>query len=162
MRALWRLFRKNKPADPFARITETYDIRAAGAGSQASPLGNGYRRAENASGRPSSPSFEGEPHPLKILERESSLAAALKTLGVAEAAGAEEISAAYRKLAQTHHPDKVTKLKPEVREYSEQRMKEINAPTPCSGTRGMAPLAAGGGSGSPFAAGVYSLIHPTS
>jgi DnaJ-class molecular chaperone len=46
---------------------------------------------------------------------------------VVEAAGAEEISAAYRKLAQTHHPDKVTKQKPEVREYSEQRMKEINA-----------------------------------
>src|SRR5215216_3036507 len=33
-------------------------------------------------------------------------------------------------------------------------------PTPCSGTRGMAPLAAGGSSGSPFAAGVYSLKYP--
>jgi DnaJ-domain-containing protein 1 len=59
--------------------------------------------------------------------RESSLATALKTLGVVEAAGAEEISAAYRKLAQIHHPDKGTNLEPEVREYSEQRMKEINA-----------------------------------
>jgi DnaJ-domain-containing protein 1 len=127
MRALWRLFRKNKPADPFARFTETYGMRAAAAGSGAAPFGNGYRRAENTSGRSSSPSFEGEPHPLKILERESSLATALKTLGLVEAAGAEEISAAYRKLAQTHHPDKVTKLKPELREYSEQRMKEINA-----------------------------------
>ena len=126
MRALWRLFRKNKPADPFARFTETYGMRAA-AGSQAAPFGNGYRRAENASGRPSSPSFEEEPHSLGILRREDSLATALKTLGVVEAAGAEEISAAYRKLAQTHHPDKVAKLKPEVREYSEQRMKEINA-----------------------------------
>jgi DnaJ-domain-containing protein 1 len=126
MRALWRLFRKNKPADPFARFTETYGMRAA-AGSQASPFGNGYRRAENASGRSSSPSFEGEPHSLGILRREDSLATALKTLGVVEAAGAEEISASYRKLAQTHHPDKVAKLKPEVREYSEQRMKEINA-----------------------------------
>ena len=127
MRALWRLFRKNKPADPFARFTETYGMRAAAAGSQASPFGNGYRRAENASGRSSSPSFEGEPHSLGIRRREDSLATALKTLGVVEAAGADEISAAYRKLAQTHHPDKVTKLKPEVREYSEQRMKEINA-----------------------------------
>ena len=126
MRALWRLFRKNKPADPFARFTETYGMRAA-AGSQAAPFGNGYRRAENASGRSSSPSFEGEPHSLGILRREDSLATALKTLGVVEAAGAEEISAAYRKLAQTHHPDKVAKLKPELREYSEQRMKEINA-----------------------------------
>jgi hypothetical protein len=127
MRALWRLFRKNKPADPFARFTETYGISAAGAGSGAAPFGNGYRRAENASGRPSSPSFEEEPHSLGILRRDDSLATALKTLGVVEAAGAEEISAAYRKLAQTHHPDKVAKLKPEVREYSEQRMKEINA-----------------------------------
>ena len=33
----------------------------------------------------------------------------------------------YRKLARTHHPDKVANLEPEVREYSEQRMKEINA-----------------------------------
>jgi hypothetical protein len=74
-----------------------------------------------------SPSFEEEPHSLGILRREDSLATALKTLGMVEAAGAEEISAAYRKLAQTHHPDKVTKLKPEVKEYSEQRMKEINA-----------------------------------
>ena len=127
MRALWRLFHKNKPADPFARFTETYGMRAAAAGSQAAPFGNGYRRAEKASGRSSSPSFEEEPHSLGILRRDDTLATALKTLGVAQAAGAEEISAAYRKLAQTHHPDKVANLEPEVKEYSEQRMKEINA-----------------------------------
>jgi DnaJ like chaperone protein len=46
---------------------------------------------------------------------------------VSKGAGAEEISAAYRKLARNHHPDKVANLEPEVREYSEQRMKEINA-----------------------------------
>jgi DnaJ-class molecular chaperone len=46
---------------------------------------------------------------------------------VSNGAGVEEISAAYRKLARTHHPDKVANLEPEVREYSEQRMKEINA-----------------------------------
>ena len=126
MRALRRLFRKNKPADPYARFTETYGTRAA-AGPGAVPFGNGYRRAEHASARTSSHSFEEEPHSLGILRREDSLATALKTLGVVEAAGAQEISAAYRKLAQIHHPDKVAKLKPEVREYSEQKMKEINA-----------------------------------
>jgi DnaJ domain len=125
MRALWRLFRKNKPADPFARFTETYGMRAA-AGSQASPFGNGYCRAANAYGRSSSPSFEGEPHSSEILERVLPCHGA-EDPWVVEAAGAEEISAAYRKLARTHHPDKVAKLKPEVREYSEQRMKEINA-----------------------------------
>ena len=46
---------------------------------------------------------------------------------MAKGATAEEISAAYRRLAQTHHPDKVANLEPEVREFSEQRMKEINA-----------------------------------
>src|SRR5829696_550539 len=126
MRALRRLFRKNKPADPFARFTDTYGKSAAAAGSEAAPFGNGYRRAENASGRSSSKEREGEPHSLGILRRDDSLATALKTLGVVEAAGAEEISAAYKKLAQTH-PDKVAKLKSEVREFSEQRMKEINA-----------------------------------
>ena len=45
----------------------------------------------------------------------------------AKGATAEEISAAYRELARTHHPDKVANLEPEVREYSEQRMKEINS-----------------------------------
>ncbi|MBA2714952.1 MAG: DnaJ domain-containing protein [Rubrobacteraceae bacterium] len=61
------------------------------------------------------------------LEREARLATARKTLGVAKGASAEEIIAAYRELARTHHPDKVASLEPEVREYSEQRMKEINS-----------------------------------
>ena len=61
------------------------------------------------------------------MERELRLATARRALGVAKGASTEEISAAYRKLAQTHHPDKVANLEPEVREYSEQRMKEINA-----------------------------------
>ncbi|CAN5780801.1 hypothetical protein BH18ACT11_BH18ACT11_15330 [soil metagenome] len=61
------------------------------------------------------------------LEREARLATARKTLGVAKGASAEEIIAAYRELARTHHPDKVASLETEVREYSEQRMKEINA-----------------------------------
>jgi hypothetical protein len=60
------------------------------------------------------------------IEREARVLMARKTLGVAKGASAEEISAAYRKLALAHHPDKVAHLEPEVREYSEQRMKEIN------------------------------------
>jgi DnaJ like chaperone protein len=42
-------------------------------------------------------------------------------------ASSKEISAAYRRLARKHHPDKVANLEPEVRIFSEQRMKEINA-----------------------------------
>jgi DnaJ like chaperone protein len=61
------------------------------------------------------------------MEKEARLARARKTLGVAKGASAEQIGAAYRELARTHHPDKVASLEPEVREYSERRMKEINA-----------------------------------
>src|SRR5215217_4433484 len=61
------------------------------------------------------------------LEKEARLATARRALGVSKGASIEEVNAAYRKLAQTHHPDKVANLEPEVREYSEHRMKEINA-----------------------------------
>jgi len=39
----------------------------------------------------------------------------------------EQISAAYRKMAQMYHPDKVAGLAPEYREIAERRMKAINA-----------------------------------
>jgi len=89
--------------------------------------GEQYRRTDNDSRRSSSKEGGEERRSAETLEREATLAAARRALGVSKGAGAEEISAAYRKLAQTHHPDKVANLEPEVREYSEQRMKEINA-----------------------------------
>ncbi len=48
-------------------------------------------------------------------------------LGVRPGASREEVSAAYRRLVQQYHPDKVAELGPELRELAEQRMKEINA-----------------------------------
>jgi hypothetical protein len=86
-----------------------------------------HRRADKDSGRSSSKEGGEERRSAEILEREARLATARRALGVSKGAGVEEISAAYRKLARTHHPDKVANLEPEVREYSEQRMKEINA-----------------------------------
>ncbi len=86
-----------------------------------------HRRANKDSGRSSSKEGGEERRSTEMLEREARLATARRALGVAKGAGAEEILAAYRKLAQIHHPDKVANLEPEVREYSEQRMKEINA-----------------------------------
>ena len=85
------------------------------------------RRAKKDSGRSSSREGREERRSAEILEREARLATARRALGVSKGAGVEEISAAYRKLARTYHPDKVANLEPEVREYSEQRMKEINA-----------------------------------
>ena len=85
------------------------------------------RRADKDSGRSSSKEGGEERRSAETLEREARLATARRALGVSKGAGVEEISAAYKKLARTHHPDKVANLEPEVREYSEQRMKEINA-----------------------------------
>ncbi len=89
--------------------------------------GKEYRRADKDSGHSSSKEGGEERRSAETLEREARLATARRALGVSRGAGVEEISAAYRKLARTHHPDKVANLEPEVREYSEQRMKEINA-----------------------------------
>src|SRR5215203_2906941 len=89
--------------------------------------GEEQRRADKDSGRSSSKEGGEERRSTKTLEREARLATARRALGVSKGAGVEKISAAYRKLARTHHPDKVADLEPEVREYSEQRMKEINA-----------------------------------
>jgi len=89
--------------------------------------GEEHRRTDNASGRSSSKRGEGERRSAETMEREARLAAARRALGVAKGARAEEIITAYRKLARSYHPDKVANLEPEVREYSERRMKEINA-----------------------------------
>jgi hypothetical protein len=85
------------------------------------------RRAEKDPGRSSSTEGGEGRRSAATVEREAALSEARRTLGLAKGASAEEIIAAYRRLALTHHPDKVANLKPEVREYSEQRMKEINA-----------------------------------
>jgi hypothetical protein len=89
--------------------------------------GEEHRRADKDSEHSSSKEGGEERRSAEMLEREAKLATARRALGVSKGAGVEEISAAYRRLAQTHHPDKVANLEPEVREYSEQRMKEINA-----------------------------------
>ena len=49
-----------------------------------------------------------------------------EALGVEAEASMGEITAAYKKLARTYHPDKVLELPAEAREISERRMKEIN------------------------------------
>jgi hypothetical protein len=89
--------------------------------------GEEHRRADRDSGRSTSKERAEEHRSAEMLEREARLATARRALGVSKGAGVEEISAAYRKLARTHHPDKVANLEPQVREYSERRMKEINA-----------------------------------
>ena len=48
-------------------------------------------------------------------------------LNVAPDASLEEIAAAYRRLAQQYHPDKVAGLAPEFRDLAESKMRLINA-----------------------------------
>lgn len=50
-----------------------------------------------------------------------------EVLHISPGASADEIAAAYRKIAQLYHPDKVAGLGAELRELAEQKMKEINA-----------------------------------
>ena len=70
---------------------------------------------------------EGQEREPRSAERREAESPAHRVLGVAASASMGEITTAYRKLALTYHPDKVAHLKPEVREYADQRMKEINA-----------------------------------
>ena len=112
-----------------ARFARTFGAEVSMEEPKEKKAGHGeeYRRADKDSGRSSSKEGGEERRSAETLEREATLATARRALGVSKGAGVEEISAAYRKLARTHHPDKVADLEPEVREYSEQRMKEINA-----------------------------------
>ncbi len=90
--------RKQKPEDVFERFSRVYGAAAR-------------------------PRAEPPKRPLAA----SPAAAPLDVLGLADGASQDEISAAYRRLARTHHPDKVANGPREVREESERRMKEINA-----------------------------------
>lgn len=50
-----------------------------------------------------------------------------EVLGVPAGATKVEITAAYRRLARTYHPDKTAGFLPEFRDLAEQRMKDVNA-----------------------------------
>jgi DnaJ-domain-containing protein 1 len=98
-----RLFNKPKPADPFAVFAETYHIRI--------PKDAPPPKAEPE-----------EPQPVEVGPTR-----AHQLLGVPLGASRQEVSLAYKKLAFIHHPDRVAGMGAEARQYSEERMKELNA-----------------------------------
>jgi DnaJ-domain-containing protein 1 len=98
-----RLFKRSQPADPFAVFAQTYGLRT--------PQDTPPPKAEPE-----------EPQPIELGPTR-----AHQVLGVPLGASRQEISQAYRKLAFMHHPDRVAGMGPEAREYSEERMKELNA-----------------------------------
>jgi hypothetical protein len=65
--------------------------------------------------------------PLSVRPSSDANAIARKILGVSATASDDEISQAYRRLAQMYHPDKVAGLGPEFQVLADKRMKEINA-----------------------------------
>jgi DnaJ-domain-containing protein 1 len=103
MRRFKRLFKRTEPADPFAVFAQTYVIKV--------PCDTPPPRAE-----------PDEPQPVELGPTR-----AHQVLGVPFGASWQEVSQAYRKLALMHHPDRVAGMGLEAREYSEERMKEINA-----------------------------------
>ena len=50
-----------------------------------------------------------------------------EVLGLQPGASDEDVSAAYRRMAQMYHPDKVTNLGPELKQLADRKMREINA-----------------------------------
>lgn len=50
-----------------------------------------------------------------------------EVLGVEPSASRDEVRAAYQKLVQENHPDKVSGMSEEIRNLAERRTKEINA-----------------------------------
>ena len=113
-----RLFKRTDPADPFAVFAQTYGIRI--------PHDTPPPKAEPVEPQPhdaSPPKVEpAEPQPV-----EPGPIGAHQVLGVPLGALGHEVSQAHRKLALMHHPDKMASMGPEAEEYSEERMKEINA-----------------------------------
>lgn len=97
------MFKRAEPADPFAVFAQTYHIRI--------PQDAPPPKAEPE-----------EPQPVDL-----GLTRSHQVLGVPLGASRQEVSQAYKKLAFMHHPDRVAGMGFEAREYSEERMKEINA-----------------------------------
>jgi DnaJ-like protein len=101
--------------DAAARFARAFGAQEA----EKATVGSSYEE-EHAEG--SSTAFDA----LTVEER-AKVVLACRTLGVRMDAPMSEVSAAYKQLARTYHPDKVVNLRAADKESSERRMKEINA-----------------------------------
>ncbi len=93
---------------PFQPRGQQTGYRQAGAGNP------GTSRSENLGNQAGSPGTARTEDPYVVLN-------------IPRNATQDEISAAYRKMAQMYHPDKVAGLAPEYYEIAETKMKDINA-----------------------------------
>lgn len=69
---------------------------------------------------------QSQPPPQRDERSSNQTTTARTILGVSENASGDEISVAYRRLAQMYHPDKVAGLAPEFQALADKRMTEIN------------------------------------
>ena len=109
------MFNKPKPADPFAVFAQTYHIRTSQ-----------EEKEEEKEEKEDTPPPQAQPEEPQPIE-EVGLTRSHRVLGVPLGASRQEVSQAYKKLAFMHHPDRVAGMGFEARQYSEERMKEINA-----------------------------------
>ena len=120
---LKRLFKRTDPADPFAVFAQTYGIRI--------PHDTPPPKAQPVEPQPVEPQPQDAPppkaEPVESQPVKPGPMRAHQVLGVPLGALGREVSQAHRKLALMHHPDKMASMGPEAEEYSEERMKEINA-----------------------------------
>jgi hypothetical protein len=150
---LKRLFKRTEPADPFAAFAQTYGIRIPqdapppkAEPAEPQPVEPAPTRAQQVprtygigiphdSPPPKAEPAESQPHdasppkvePAEPQPVEPGPMRAHQVLGVPLGALGHEVSQAHRKLALMHHPDRMASMGPEAEEYSEERMKEINA-----------------------------------
>jgi len=109
-----RLFKRTKPADPFAVFSETYGIRI--------PHDDTPPPKAEPEEPPPPKAEPEEPQPVELGPTR-----AHQVLGVPLGASRQEVSQAYKRLAFMHHPDRIAGMGFEARQYSEEKMKEINA-----------------------------------
>jgi DnaJ-domain-containing protein 1 len=119
-----RLFKKSEPADPFAVFAQTYGIRIPQDDQPPEAEPEVEPEAEPKAEPEAEPEAEPDDEPQPV---ELGPTRAHQVLGVRLGASWQEVGRAYRNLALVHHPDRVAGMDPESREYSEERMKEINA-----------------------------------
>ena len=140
---LKRLFNRTEPADPFAAFAQTYGIRiphdtpppkskpVEPQPVEPQPVEPQPHEASPPKAEPAEPQPHDAPppkaEPAEPQPVEPGSMGAHQVLGVPLGALGHEVSQAHRKLALMHHPDKMASMGPEAEEYSEERMKEINA-----------------------------------
>jgi len=88
-----------------------------------------YRQGNHysSSAKASSANYQQDKQPKRDTPKNTNEQDPYTILGIPTSATFDEITSAYKKMAQLYHPDKVSSLAPEYQEIAEKRMKATNA-----------------------------------